>query len=69
MLDYMKGEGVPTDEPWTAPRFWNDSQFNGADYPVVGVTWYETVDGDAGRVIRGGGWFYFSTADARNNFR
>lgn len=164
VLDYMKGEGVPTDEPWTAPRFWNDSQFDGADYPVVGVTWYEAlaycrwlssmtgdsislpteeqwqyaaqgddgrlypwgeawdctrcnnsvkpcqsegttpvrqyegvgdspfgvvdmagnvwewcltkyeqvdndIEGDAGRVVRGGGWFYFSTADARNNFR
>lgn len=27
------------------------------------------LDGDAGRVIRGGGWFYFSTADCRCNFR
>ncbi|MCC6804917.1 MAG: SUMF1/EgtB/PvdO family nonheme iron enzyme [Anaerolineae bacterium] len=27
------------------------------------------LDGDAGRVIRGGGWFYFTTADCRCNFR
>src|SRR5690606_8543992 len=24
-------------------RFWDDSQWNGADYPVVGVSWYEAV--------------------------
>lgn len=43
VLDYMKGEGVPTDQPWTEPRFWKDSQWNGAEYPVVGVTWYEAL--------------------------
>lgn len=43
VLDYTKGEGVATDTPWTEPRFWNDSKWNGANYPVVGVTWYEAV--------------------------
>lgn len=43
VLDYSKGEGVATDTPWTEPRFWNDSKWNGANYPVVGVTWYEAV--------------------------
>lgn len=41
--DYGTGEGVATDTPWTQPRFWNDPQWNGADHPVVGVSWYEAV--------------------------
>ncbi len=28
---------------WTEPRYWRDKQWNGADYPVVGVSWYEAV--------------------------
>jgi formylglycine-generating enzyme required for sulfatase activity len=28
---------------WTEPRYWNDKQWNGDDYPVVGVSWYEAV--------------------------
>ncbi len=42
-LDYMKGEGVPTEHPWTEPRFWRDRAFNGAEQPVVGVSWYEAT--------------------------
>ncbi|MCL4253856.1 MAG: formylglycine-generating enzyme family protein [Anaerolineae bacterium] len=30
-------------ENWTQPRYWDDSTWNGADYPVVGVSWYEAV--------------------------
>lgn len=30
-------------DQWTKPRFWDDLEFNGADYPVVGVSWYEAV--------------------------
>ena len=30
-------------EKWTEPRYWQDKKWNGADYPVVGVTWYEAV--------------------------
>ncbi|MCB9450521.1 MAG: SUMF1/EgtB/PvdO family nonheme iron enzyme [Anaerolineaceae bacterium] len=30
-------------ETWTEPRYWNDAQWNGAEYPVVGVSWYEAV--------------------------
>lgn len=26
-----------------SPRFWNDSQWNKPDHPVVGVSWYEAV--------------------------
>ena len=28
---------------WTQPRFWTDSNWNGAEQPVVGVSWYEAV--------------------------
>jgi formylglycine-generating enzyme required for sulfatase activity len=28
---------------WTEPRFWDDSTWNGTDYPVVGVSWYEAI--------------------------
>ncbi len=27
---------------WTAPRDWHDPAWNGADQPVVGVSWYES---------------------------
>lgn len=30
-------------EKWTEPRYWKDSQWNGAEQPVVGVSWYEAV--------------------------
>lgn len=30
-------------EGWTEPRYWGDSQWNGAEQPVVGVSWYEAV--------------------------
>ena len=28
---------------WTEPRYWTDSKWNGAEQPVVGVSWYEAV--------------------------
>jgi formylglycine-generating enzyme required for sulfatase activity len=28
---------------WTEPRYWNDSKWNGAEQPVVGVSWYESL--------------------------
>jgi len=28
---------------WTQPRFWKEARWNGADHPVVGVSWYEAV--------------------------
>jgi len=28
---------------WTEPRYWNDSKWNGADQPMVGVSWFEAV--------------------------
>ena len=30
-------------EKWIEPRYWQDKDFNGADQPVVGVSWYEAV--------------------------
>ena len=27
----------------TQPAYWNDTQWNGPDYPVVGVSWFEAV--------------------------
>jgi formylglycine-generating enzyme required for sulfatase activity len=30
-------------DKWTQPRYWNDSKWNGAEQPVVGVSWYESV--------------------------
>ncbi len=29
--------------PWTEPRDWQNPQFNGADQPVINLSWYETV--------------------------
>jgi len=28
---------------WKIPLYWNDSLWNGDDYPVVGISWYEAV--------------------------
>jgi formylglycine-generating enzyme required for sulfatase activity len=30
-------------EKWTEPRYWSDSEWNGAEYPVVGVSRYEAL--------------------------
>jgi formylglycine-generating enzyme required for sulfatase activity len=30
-------------DKWTQPRFWTDKKWNGAEYPVVGVSWYEAA--------------------------
>lgn len=32
-----------TGKAWTKPRLWDDTQWNGTDYPVIGVSWYESV--------------------------
>jgi formylglycine-generating enzyme required for sulfatase activity len=31
------------DNIWTKPKFWNNSKWNNASYPVVGVSWYEAT--------------------------
>jgi formylglycine-generating enzyme required for sulfatase activity len=30
-------------EKWTEPRWWQDGKWNGAQQPVVGVSWYEAL--------------------------
>ena len=30
-------------EKWTQPRYWTNGKWNVADYPVVGVSWFEAV--------------------------
>lgn len=30
-------------DSWTEPRYWTDSKWNGAEQPVVGVSWFEAV--------------------------
>jgi formylglycine-generating enzyme required for sulfatase activity len=39
----IEWDWMVTDQPWTAPRLWQDSKWNGPDYPVVGVSWFEAV--------------------------
>ncbi|MBK8026843.1 MAG: SUMF1/EgtB/PvdO family nonheme iron enzyme [Chloroflexi bacterium] len=39
---------VETNQPWAEPRYWNDpnwksAAWNGDDYPVTGVSWYEAT--------------------------
>nr|MCU0499744.1 SUMF1/EgtB/PvdO family nonheme iron enzyme [Anaerolineae bacterium] len=34
---------VETGKPWIEPRYWQNSQWNGAEQPVVGVSWYEAI--------------------------
>ncbi|CAG1004120.1 partial Serine/threonine-protein kinase Pkn1, partial [Anaerolineae bacterium] len=33
----------PTGKAWTEPRYWQDAKWNGAEHPVVGVSWFEAV--------------------------
>ncbi len=34
---------VVTNDAWIEPRYWTDTKWNGAEQPVVGVSWYEAV--------------------------
>ncbi|NJP06778.1 MAG: SUMF1/EgtB/PvdO family nonheme iron enzyme [Chloroflexaceae bacterium] len=53
---FVEGDGYTNPNYWTTngwqwrqngkiiePRLWNDPQWNGADYPVVGINWFEAV--------------------------
>jgi formylglycine-generating enzyme required for sulfatase activity len=53
---FVAGDGYTNPAYWTTlgwqwrvkeqihtPAFWGDAKWNGADYPVVGVSWYEAV--------------------------
>jgi formylglycine-generating enzyme required for sulfatase activity len=37
------GWAQKTSGNWTQPFYWSDGNFNGANQPVVGVSWYEAV--------------------------
>jgi len=41
--DNQQSKWVETNKAWTQPRYWDDANWNGAEYPVVGVSWYEAV--------------------------
>lgn len=53
---FVEGDGYANQADWTAhgwawrtanhraqPYYWNDANWNGATYPVVGVSWYEAA--------------------------
>jgi formylglycine-generating enzyme required for sulfatase activity len=40
---WKDGKYVETNQPWTEPRYWTDSTWNGDEQPVVGVSWYEAA--------------------------
>jgi formylglycine-generating enzyme required for sulfatase activity len=37
------GWNYKVSQGWTEPLYWTDASFNGANQPVVGVSWYEAV--------------------------
>lgn len=37
------GWEIRQQENWLQPRYWKNTNFNGATQPVVGVSWYETI--------------------------
>jgi formylglycine-generating enzyme required for sulfatase activity len=37
------GWRVKVDNQWTEPRYWQDKKWNGANYPVCGISWYEAM--------------------------
>lgn len=40
---HYDGGWKPSGKAWTEPRYWNVAKWNGAEHPVVGVSWYESV--------------------------
>jgi len=40
---WKDGAYIYSNKPYTHPRFWDDSRFNGDAQPVVGVSWYEAL--------------------------
>ncbi len=42
-MDWNGKEWAETGKVWTQPRLWTDAKWNGAEHPVVGVSWYEAV--------------------------
>jgi formylglycine-generating enzyme required for sulfatase activity len=42
-IAYVGSSWKPTGKAWIEPRYWRDKKRNGADYPVVGVSWFEAA--------------------------
>lgn len=40
---HYDGRWKASGTPWTQPRYWGESKWNGAEQPVVGVSWFEAV--------------------------
>lgn len=40
---HYDGGWKPSGTPWTEPRYWQNSMWNGAEQPVVDVSWFEAV--------------------------
>ncbi|MEO1645161.1 MAG: SUMF1/EgtB/PvdO family nonheme iron enzyme, partial [Chloroflexota bacterium] len=40
---YDGNDWNPSKKRWTKPHFWNDSEMNSEDQPIVGVSWFEAV--------------------------
>lgn len=38
-----EGWAQRTQQDWIHPRFWREATWNGPDYPVVGVSWFEAL--------------------------
>jgi formylglycine-generating enzyme required for sulfatase activity len=38
-----EGWRVRQEDNWTQPKHWTEERWNGADYPVVGVSWFEAL--------------------------
>jgi formylglycine-generating enzyme required for sulfatase activity len=37
------GWQIREEKKWTEPLYWKNKQWNSADYPVVGISWYESL--------------------------
>lgn len=42
-IAYVDNTWKPTGKAWIEPRYWQDDKWNKADYPVVGVSWFEAI--------------------------
>ncbi len=41
--EFLFAKLVESGKAWSQPRYWTDVKWNGAEQPVVGVSWYEAV--------------------------
>lgn len=38
---HYRNDWKPSGTPWTEPLYWQNKQWNGSEYPIVGISWYE----------------------------